>query len=164
MLIMPYCNCKSLMPQLPSLIISVTVLLLNGCATKPVPPPEDIPTETNLTALENKAEQAYLNDQWQQAETHYAKLLKHSPKHAQYWFRIGNVYANTARNRLAISAYHKAISLNPEQVKVWHNLGISQLKEAITAFLTLQHYLNSEDPLYQSTKQRVEQIKRLLAP
>jgi tetratricopeptide (TPR) repeat protein len=105
-------------------------------------PPEDI--NTTYTA----ANQAYADKNYQLALFEYLKLSESVRADAIIWFRIGNSYTRLENYNEAITAYEKALLLDPRLSKAWHNMGVIQLKQSVNTWRQMLIYISKDDPLY----------------
>jgi len=79
----------------------------------------------NLEKIWNAA-QAYIEaEQYGGAESHLRKLVKKSPKSANYWNELAKVLQREARYKQAIDAYEEALKLNPALRENHLNITIS---------------------------------------
>jgi cytochrome c-type biogenesis protein CcmH/NrfG len=109
-------------------IAAMGLLLLTGCATSPT---------SRLAATvdqQRQAERAYVEGHLAQALSGYRSLTHAMPQNADFWFRLGNVYARLKRPDEAVDAYQHALAIEPGHAKAWHNLGIIHLRQAEAAF------------------------------
>ena len=115
-----------------------------------------------LIKLQQNAQAAYKNKDWDKAVDYYGALTQRIPNDSEIWFRLGNSYARLNKNGAAIQSYQQALSRNSRNSKVWHNLGIVQLKLATNTFIEMQSNTNPDDPLNVRAIQLVDGISRLL--
>lgn len=129
-------------------LLLLSLLVINGgCELENV---QTANVETKLTdILENqqRAQIAYEEGNWEVASEEYIALTEKTPNDAEVWFRLGNVFARMQRPDDAITAYRTAIARNPKNAKIWHNLGIIQLRQASSTFVEMQKYVDEDDPL-----------------
>ena len=138
-----------------SLGIAVGAIFLacGGCAQ--TPPESNLP-KPDLTTVHREAVAAYTKQNWVEAEKHYITLTRASPDDAETWFKLGNIYARTKRTDRAIAAYREALIRDTRHVKAWHNLAVSQLREAGKSFSELELLLKPDDPL-RAKSERIQQ-------
>lgn len=101
---------------------------LAGCASSPA---------ARLAATvdrQQQADRAYVEGHLAQALSGYQALTRAMPQHADFWFRLGNVYARLKRPDDAVDAYRHALAIEPGHAKAWHDLGIIRLRQAESAF------------------------------
>ncbi|MBN8923857.1 MAG: hypothetical protein BGP10_08295 [Rhodanobacter sp. 68-29] len=109
-------------------IVAVILLATAGCATSPA---------SRLGATvdrQHQADQAYVQGNLAGALSGYQSLTHAMPQNADFWFRLGNIYARLDRSDEAVDAYRHTLSIEPGHAKAWHNLGIIRLREAEAAF------------------------------
>lgn len=135
-----------------------TIFLLTACNTL-IPRQE---AAVDLQTAEQHADTAYQSQDWYGAEQAYQDLASRSPSNAEYWFRLGNIYARTDRLDEAVNAYRQALESDPENSSIWHNLGIVQLRQATTTFIDLVNHTPDDDPLNQRARYVVINVTRLM--
>jgi len=120
-------------------------LFLTGCATT-VPP---LKIETVMA----EAKAAYQAKNWKVAEEKFGQLVSLMPGEAEFWFKLGNIYARTNQPDKAITAYKEVVIRNPKFAKAWHNLSVMSLRQTTHMFIEMLQYLDPEDPLFSIAKQ-----------
>ncbi|MBI2970019.1 MAG: tetratricopeptide repeat protein [Gammaproteobacteria bacterium] len=115
-----------------------------------------------IVALRNEAQAAYGREDWPAAEKAYRRLVELVPAEADNWFRLGNVYVHLDRHYDAIGLYKEALVRDPGHVRAWHNLGITQLRQATNTFVEMQKYTGSADPVAERARRIVEAVTRVL--
>ena len=143
-----------------SLIIFTSACNVQNIQTDAEPEPEA--SLEDLITLRKNAEKAYQNADWENAIVFYEKMIKQVTKDAQPWFRIGNAHARLNRPVPALRAYQKALSLDSNNSKIWHNMGIVQLKLATNTFIEMQRHTTADDPLNIRANHVVNAISELL--
>ena len=143
-------------------ILVITIAVLAGCNTLDIKP---VVTDdsTNYIEIEKRADEAYQKEDWNGAEKDYALLAKKVPKNVEPWFRLGNIYARTDRLDAAVAAYREALIRDQKNSKIWHNLGIVQLRQATNTFIEMMQYTDPSDPLNQRAKLMVNAVSNLLS-
>jgi tetratricopeptide (TPR) repeat protein len=100
-----------------------------------------------LISLRKNAEDAYQQGEWEMAIGFYTELTQKVEKDSQSWFKLGNAHARLNHSGAALQAYQKALSLDQNNSKIWHNMGIVQLKLATNTFVEMQRHTTANDPL-----------------
>lgn len=90
------------------------------------------------------AEAAYLRSDWSASEQYYTRLVTAEPQQAEYWYRLGNIYAFTERPQAAEVVYREALRIDPGLTDAWYNLGLLQLKQAAVSFGQLQLHADGD--------------------
>lgn len=150
---------------LKKIILLSILFLMTACNienTKPESEPESQSSLEELVELRQNAEAAYQNNDWNKVIEYNGSLIQKIPKDAVPWFRLGNAYARLNQPGNALQAYQRALNLDPTNSKIWHNMGIVQLKLATKTFVEMQEYTLADDPLSIRATQFVDGISRLL--
>ncbi len=147
-------------------LIPVVALLLglSGCnalQTKPAPDAEA--ENVNLVELRQKANEAYINDDFEAAEGYYSTLINELPQEPEHWFRLANIYVATDRPYASMNLYREAVIRQPEFTKAWYNLSIVQLKQTAFSLSEMMLYADKQDPLYSKAAQLLEDIKDIIS-
>ncbi len=116
----------------------------------------------SILALQKNADMAYEQADWQQAEKDYSQLTEKIPNNPEPWYRLGNVYAELNKSDNAITAYRRAIEINPDNTKAWHNLGLVQLQQATRTFIDMQEHATKDDIMAQRGRFVVNSIQQIL--
>ena len=144
---------------LPILMSLVACNLLN---TKSISANESEQSLEELIQLQQNAQAAYQDKDWDKAVDYYGTLSQRMPEDAEIWFRLGNSYARLNKHGAAIQSYQQALSRDPRNSKTWHNLGIVQLKLATNTFIEMQNNTNADDPLNRRATDVINAITNLL--
>ncbi len=119
-------------------------------------------TLEELIKLKQNAQVAYQNRDWEKSVEYYGRMSQRIPNDAEIWFRLGNSYARLNKYGAAIQSYQQALSHDSRNSKIWHNLGIVQLKLATNTFIEMQSNTNADDPLYKRATYVINAITNLL--
>ena len=144
---------------LPILMSLVACNLLN---TKSISANESEQSLEELIQLQQNAQAAYQDKDWDKAVDYYGTLSQRMPDDAEIWFRLGNSYARLNKHGAAIQSYQQALNRDPKNSKTWHNLGIVQLKLATNTFIEMQNNTNADDPLNRRATYVINAITNLL--
>ena len=146
--------------RLSSCFSCLVIFVLSGCELQNIKPSGDI---SEIIEVEKRAAVAYQNEDWQAAEREYLYLAKNVPSQPDPWFRLGNIYARTNRLDAAVAAYRNALIRDSKNSKIWHNLGIVQLRLATNTFIEMLQYTNEDDPLYTRATNVINSVGDLMA-
>jgi len=153
--------------KLFKILLLPMLLLLVACSTQNTKfgsanelEPEQ--TLEELIKLKQNAQAAYQNNDWEQSVKYYGSLSQRIPNDAVIWFRLGNSYARLNEDGAALHAYQKALSIDSKNSKIWHNMGIVQLKLATNTFIEMQAYTTPDDPLSIRAAHVIYSISKLL--
>jgi len=135
---------------------------LVGCSLQNIQSDKPSPELSDIVQLEQTARKAYLDEDWATAEKAYKNLTLQIPGDAEPWFRLGNIYARTNNLDAAVATYREALIRDPKNSKIWHNLGVIQLKQAANTFLEMQQYTEENDPLSLRARYAVNSIANLI--
>jgi tetratricopeptide (TPR) repeat protein len=136
-------------------------LLLGACSsssTKPDKPDQKV----NLSVASEAGREAYASGEWRAAEPHYLALVRGIPQDAANWFRLGNIYARTARPDPAVAAYREAAIRDPSNAKVWFNMGLVQLRQAANSFINMNLNVDENHPMAIQGEQAYAQIMAII--
>ncbi len=131
------------------LAVILLALALGACAQTSTKP--DQATAQDLAEIYRLAATAYDEQDWAASEQHYLNLTRGAPEEVEPWFKLGNVYARTQRYDRAIACYREALVRDSRNVKAWHNIAVTQLREAGASFLELEMLTQDDDPLHEKS-------------
>ena len=114
-----------------------------------------------IVILQQDADRAYAENNWQKAIDLYRKFLNLVPDNPA-WFKLANAYSRINLNENAINAYKQALQLDQKNIKAWHNLAIIQLRLAKNNFINLQKNTDLKDPIGIKARELENEINRLL--
>ena len=109
------------------LSLLITMIFLSACNMQNLQP---TPDATKIIEVEKRAYEAYQQEDWALAEREYRYLVQQVPGQSDPWFKLGNIYARTGQLDFAIGTYREALKRDPKNSKIWHNLGVVQLRQA----------------------------------
>jgi len=144
------------------IFLIITSLSLVGCDLQNIQSDRPSPDLSEIVQLEQEAKKAYRSEDWATAEKAYQRLTVQIPGDVEPWFRLGNVYARTNQLDAAVATYREALIREPKNSKIWHNLGVIQLKQAANTFLEMQQYTEENDPLSLRARHAVNSIANLI--
>jgi tetratricopeptide (TPR) repeat protein len=138
----------------------LAVCLLSGCQMQQNVRP-DRPSG-DAFELQERAQEAYAQGDWVAAERAYRELTRQVPREAEPWFRLGNIYAHMEQPEQALAAYKEVLVRDPRNSKTWHNMGVVQLRQATSSFVTLEQVAEPDDPLKQRATRMLDAVSQLL--
>jgi tetratricopeptide (TPR) repeat protein len=133
------------------------LLTLSACTT---PPSNN--SKNYIYDLEKEAALAYKNKNWKLAEEKYGLLISESPKIAESWYMLGNVYAHTSRPEKAIVAYKEAVVRRADYKQAWRNLGIISLRTTAHLYIEMLLHLDHNSEAYIRAKKTSEVLLKLI--
>jgi len=109
-------------------VFSLLLLSLVGCAHQP----EGAEGRPNNGVFMDaaRADAAYAQGHWVEAERHYRLVISKAPTDAHAWYRLGNVQLQQGRYAAAIEAYQAALVREPSRTKAYYNLSTVYLLQA----------------------------------
>jgi len=140
----------------------MSLVACNLLNTKSISANESEQSLEELIQLQQNAQAAYQDKDWDKAVDYYGTLTQRMPEDAEIWFRLGNSYARLNKHGAAIQSYQQALNRDPRNSKTWHNLGIVQLKLATNTFIEMQNNTNADDPLNRRATYVINAITNLL--
>lgn len=138
------------------------VVAIALCACAQTPSKRDEADKPNLAETYALAAKAYEEQDWKASEKHYLALTRGSPEEVEPWFKLGNVYARTQRFDLAIRCYREALVRDSRYAKAWHNMAVTQLRDAGQSFLELEMLVGEDDPLHEKSVRMRQSIDELV--
>lgn len=126
------------------MIILFASALLCACASPqgPKPNPADQDLRTQLAQADRALREARLVD----AEYHYRQLSQQHPRLPEVWLRLGNIYTRQAQFEAAMRAYRDGLQHRPDDGRLWHNLALVELKQAIHTLETASQVIPADSP------------------
>ena len=126
----------------------LSMMVLNGCATQQTKKP----VLNDLKAQQARANQAYMDGNYELAINRYQELQAVLDKDPYIWFRLGNSYSHLKQPDKAIQAYRKAVFIDPMMSKAWHNMGVMQLRQSANTWTQMLVHTQQSDPLYEKAE------------
>jgi tetratricopeptide (TPR) repeat protein len=118
----------------------------------PAPRTDDL--RQQMATAERALREARLSD----AEIAYRQLAEAHPRLPNVWLHLGNVYARQLQLEAAVRAYEEGLQHNPHDGRLWNNLALVQLKQAIQTLEASSRVLQPND-LY---SERIRQLHEAL--
>jgi tetratricopeptide (TPR) repeat protein len=118
-------------------------------------------TGEDLVKMHREAQAAFDSGEHARAEVLYKGLLRAMPNDAETWLRLGNLYARTDNAEQAVNAYLTALSLNGNDPRAWHNLGVVRIRQAWAAMLRANGLSGTGDPINGSSAETLRALEKL---
>lgn len=134
-------------------------ILITGCQNLPL---RESVSKENQVELEQQADLAYSQKDFDAALPLYQQLTESDPSNALKWFRLGNIYAQKNQPTKAINTYRQAVINNPRFAIAWHNMGVLQLRMTADTWTNMANSIGAEDPLYPRAKKISEATLEIL--
>jgi len=134
----------------------IAIIFLSACTST-----GEKKTSKELFVLLEKANNAYSDGNWLEAEMYYQELLEKVPTDSYAWLRIGNARLQTGQIDAAISAYAESIKHNPNEPKPYYNLSTAYMLQAQRALESAKQNMQRHDPGIALVNQRINGLKDL---
>ena len=134
----------------------VVCSVLTACSTAP-----EKSSSKELFSTLDKANAAYAEGNWLEAEIYYQQLVDDVPEDAFAWNRIGNARLQTGNVKAAIAAYKKSLEHDSKQSKPYYNLSTAYLIEAQRALEEARNNMQSHDPGLEIVIRRMKELRKL---
>jgi Flp pilus assembly protein TadD len=139
------------------LIFASALLLFGGCSTPTV-------IGGDVFDLHRNAVLAYESGEDAKAEALYLGLTRAVPNDPETWLRLGNLYARSSKPDDAADAYKQALLLDPNNHRVWYNLGVIRQRQAHAALIQANVLSEKNDPLHARTEAMIDKLSSPDAP
>ena len=140
-----------------TIIIILSILFVSGCTETTTGRSVKQLDIDEIVETKRLAEEAYDNQEWEQVVVLNLKLIESLPAEPEPYFKLGNAYARLEQHGMAERAYKEALFRDKENAKIWHNLGVTQMRLAAMTLLEMQDYTEPKDEL--SVRARVLLMK-----
>ena len=144
------------MKLLTPILFIISCVLLAGCSST-----SEKRTSKELFDLLHKADTAYSEGNWLEAEMFYQQLIQKVPDDAYAWLRVGNARLQTGKINGAIKAYLASVNHDPNQSKPYYNLSTAYMIQAQRALETAKQKMQDHDPGIPIVEQRIQDIRSL---
>jgi tetratricopeptide (TPR) repeat protein len=141
------------------ILFGLFFLVLGGCAT--TDPGQSVDTVGDITVLVGKADQAYDQGKWKEAESAYRAVIAKSPNDGYAYFRLGNTLAKQSRLDEAAQAYTSALNDDANKTKAYQNLAIIRLEQADAALKTALKTIPETEGNAAQIKHMLYQLKKV---
>lgn len=138
------------------MVMVIIGLSLAGCAT--FAPTPDIDSEGALRNKLQRADLALREARLIDAEILYRELSVSHPRLPEVWLQLGNIYTRQAQLEAAMLAYKGGLQYASDDGRLWHNLALVELKQALLTLETASEVLPVGNPFMP----RIRQLHRSL--
>ncbi len=115
----------------------------------------------NIYDLRREAQLAYGESEDDRTEKLLLGLSRAAPNDPETWFYLGNLYARTSRPEQATNAYQKALMLNSNDPRAWHNIGVVRLREAWAAFIQAFNASTPDNPIHAKVELLINAMEKI---
>lgn len=112
--------------------------------------------------LVGKADRAYKEGRWLEAEQAYRKITEKVPQDYYAWFRLANTQLRQGQINSAINLYNEARKRNPEQSKPYYNVSTAYIFLALDALREADQRLRGNDPGKMIIAERIRILAKLI--
>ena len=138
-------------------LLAIFVLLsLSACSST-----GDKKESKELFEMLDKANNAYSEGNWLEAEMYYQQLIDKVPEDSYAWLRMGNARMQTGQINAAIAAYQESIKHTPNQSKPYYNLSTAYMIQAQRALEIAKRNMQKHDTGLSLVDQRIRGLKAL---
>lgn len=138
-----------------AIVLCVLVAGCGGMETRPDSGGEE------FLKMQREAQAAFDSGENARAEVLYKGLLRAMPNDAETWFRLGNLYARTDNAEQAVNAYLTCLSLNGNDARAWHNLGVVRLRQAWASLLRANTLTAPPEPIYKMSSDMIHALEKV---
>lgn len=138
-----------------ALLVLLSLALLPGCASRA---PSSQGGDGALRAQLERADLALREARLIDAEVLYRELSVSHPRLPEVWLQLGNIYTRQAQLEAAKRSYRDGLRYTRDDGRLWHNLALVELKQALLTLETASEILPAESPY----RPRIEQLHRSL--
>lgn len=125
----------------------LAILALVGCVHSP-----GVSSETanakKLSDLNRQAYQAFQHAMLERAEPLYRQIVERQPSNYDAYFMLGNIYLRLGQLDAAVIHYRKALELNSDDTRIWYNLYLAMVQQAIDTLESGLLKSSNEDVYY----------------
>ncbi|MDF3981715.1 tetratricopeptide repeat protein [Luteibacter sp. PPL201] len=137
----------------------VAAVWLAGCAAHGTLP-DAAPRTDDVASERADADRAYAKGEIAHAATLYEAVVEALPDDADAWFRLGNARFRLQQPDAAVTAYDRAVQLDPHHARALYNLGVVRMKQAQAALLSSAEASPPGDPLRRDGARMAQRIAR----
>lgn len=139
------------------------VLVLMGCAhsTDGSRVSRNMENDEKLSELNRQAYQAFQNAMLERAEPLYRKIVERQPSNHDAYFMLGNIYLRLGQLDASVAHYQKALELKPTDSRIWYNLYLATIQQAINTLESGLLKTSNEDVYYEPMRIQLNKLYEL---
>jgi len=141
------------------ILIGIT-LLLSACASNSSSDVGGNSSDDAFT-LVGKADRAYSQSKWKEAENGYRAVIVKVPADAYAYFRLGNSLAKQLHFSDAAAAYQASLARDANKTKVYHNLAMIHLIQAESSLSAGLKTISESDGNAAQVKHMLWQLQKI---
>ncbi len=134
-------------------LAAVAVVFLGACATEN--------RREDVFALVHKADSAYEQGDWAEAEKGYRAITVAVPNDAYAYLRLGNTLARQKRLDEAAAAYREALVRDVRLSKAYHNIAMVRLMQAEIALEATLSYLRPHEYYAGRSRYMLSELRKI---
>ena len=143
--------------SLKTLMILMIFGLLSACST--------LSTSSSETfEWMGKADQAYAQGRWLEAEKWYQKIIVQVPRDHYTWFRLGNTQLRLGNLDGAIYSYEESKKWNSRHSKTHYNLALAHMMKAQESLISAKNSMRKSDDAYETVVLKLEAVTHYISP
>lgn len=136
------------------------MLTLAGCAHSPGVSNKTT-NDKKLSELNYQAYQAFQHAMLERAEPLYRQIIERQPSNHDAYFMLGNIYLRMGHLDAAVTHYQKALELKPDDTRIWYNLYLTLIQQAINTLEGGLLKISTEDLYYEPMRIQLDKLYEL---
>jgi len=117
--------------------------------------------DEKLSELNRQAYQAFRHAMLERAEPLYRRIVERQPSNHDAYFMLGNIYLRLGQLDAAVIHYRKALELKPNDTRIWYNLYLATIQQAIDTLESGLLKTSSEDVYYEPMRIQLDKLYEL---
>lgn len=138
----------------------LAVLVVAGCAHSPGVSSKATNAK-KLSDLNRQAYQAFQHAMLERAEPLYRQIVERQPSNHDAYFMLGNIYLRLGQLDAAVIHYRKALELKPDDTRIWYNLYLATIQQAIDTLESGLLKASKEDVYYEPMRIQLNKLYEL---
>lgn len=116
-----------------------------------------------ISELNRKANHAFQNAMLERAEPLYREIIARQPDNHDAYFMLGNVYLRMGQLDASVANYQTALEKSPDDSRIWYNLYLATIQQAINALESGLSKTSVESGHYSQMQDQLDKLYRLHA-